>query len=31
VDNVQVTGTDWPADAERVIAGAGIEPALGRP
>jgi hypothetical protein len=31
VDNVQVTGTDWPADAQRVIAGAGIEPALGRP
>jgi hypothetical protein len=28
VDNVQVAGTAWPADAQQVIAGAGIEPAL---
>jgi hypothetical protein len=28
VDNVQVTGTAWPADAQQVIANAGIEPAL---
>ncbi|MGN6325416.1 right-handed parallel beta-helix repeat-containing protein [Pseudolysinimonas sp.] len=28
VDNVQVTGTAWPVDAQQVIAAAGIEPAL---
>ena len=29
VDNVAVPGTDWPPDAQRVIANAGIEPGLG--
>jgi hypothetical protein len=28
IDNVQVQGTDWPAEAQRVIANAGIEPHL---
>jgi hypothetical protein len=28
VDNVQVAGTAWPADAQQVIANAGVEPAL---
>jgi hypothetical protein len=28
IDNVQVTGAAWPADAQQVIANAGIEPAL---
>src|SRR3954452_6528331 len=28
VDNVKVTGTAWPADAQQVIINAGIEPAL---
>jgi hypothetical protein len=27
IDNVQVSGTDWPADAQSVIAAAGIDPA----
>jgi hypothetical protein len=28
IDNVQVSGTAWPADAQQVIANAGIPPAL---
>jgi hypothetical protein len=28
IDNVQVSGTAWPADAQQVIANAGIEPGL---
>ena len=28
IGNVQVSGTDWPADAQRVIDNAGIEPHL---
>ncbi|MEU8178784.1 right-handed parallel beta-helix repeat-containing protein [Microbispora hainanensis] len=28
IDNVQVSGTDWPAEAQRVIEQAGLEPGL---
>jgi hypothetical protein len=28
VDNIQVSGTAWPADAQQVIANAGVQPAL---
>jgi hypothetical protein len=29
IDNIQVSGTAWPTDAQQVIANAGIEPGLG--